>query len=612
MASVTPLPGMRVEFPGGAVLRFGGTELPPEALRVTVHRDGSTWRIKWPSGVAAGNAEGALVYLQHLPPTRSAKVRTVLDAEIMVVETSNNAPVKIEWENRGEITAETAAHKAGTRWIDHQGASLAVGVLPRNLLDPEQWADTNTAGEAVASALKTLRAMVSDLLSAECELGPDPNDSTNADPGLAAGVDMSRRIPTGRAAQRLHRLQRLLEEGGVLDAWAAMLADPDVQLTSEQPVKPLHRARRPEFSGVRGPWAVANGWSPVNPLGRVHDRRVLRTVDTAPNRLAVQLAARVRAELDLIEKALPPPCPYTAGIDRLRRHALAVERAPAFAAVSRVARVPLDSPSLHANRRCQPLLRAWIRFDRDLRVDHLIPFDEVVLEPLHKVHHLYELWCAQRLRALLEKKRGPAKVTSEGRWVRYAWGPPGRTIVLAASLDPGQPDDGDDEVWKPDAQREERAGGRFRSWGLVSLPDGYLWLETGNSGIGTMIIWDAKYRRVKHRRYLASLTYQAHAFRDAIRVIDSKTPGGRSPQWSLVLHPTPQTEEVPSDYLLREGGHGQDRLELGEFRNALIGPAGGIGILRARPAEDDKDDPLWRLVEQLVASQEYTATGGVR
>ena len=630
MASVTPLPGLRVEFPGGEVLRFGGADLPPEALHaITVHRDGSTWRVKtgWPSGEAAGKAKDALVYVQRLSPARSAKVHPVLDSEIMVVETSNNAPVKIEWEKREEreeIAAETAGHKAGTRWIDHQGASLAVGVLPRNLLDPDQWANPHTVSEAVEGALKTLRAMVSDLLSAKCELGPDPDDATNADPGLAAGVDMSRRIPTGRAAQRLHRLQRLLEEGGVLDAWAAMLADPDVQLTSEHPVKPLHRARRPEFSGVRGPWAVANGWSPVNRLGRVHDRRVLRTVDTAPNRLAVQLAARVRAELDLIERALPPPCPYAAGIDRLRRQALAVERAPAFAAVSRVAQVPLDSPSLHANRRCQPLLRAWIRFDRDLRVDHLIPFDEVALEPLHEVHHLYELWCAQRLRALLEKllekERGPAVPTREGRWVRYVWGPPGRTIVLAASLDPGQPDDGDGEVWKPDSPcdgascTEKRAGGRFRSWGLVSLPDGYLWLETGCGGNGTMIIWDAKYRRVKHWRYLASLTYQAHAFRDAIRVIDSETDSekgeGRAPQWSLVLHPTPQA----ADLLLREGGHGKDRLELTEFGNALIDRAEGVGILRARPAEDDKDDeedPLRRLVEQLVASQQNTATGGV-
>jgi hypothetical protein len=348
-------------------------------------------------------------------------------------------------------------------------------------------------------------------------------------------------------------------------------------------------------------------------LGLVRDRQVRRTADTPPNRLAVQLAARVRAELDLLQRALgkgDAPHAYSALIDDLRQRATAIERAPAFAEVDRAAPLALDSPSLQANRRCQPLLRAWHRIGRAVRCVTDIPLDEVVLEPLAKAHHLYELWCAHRLRALLTQELGPPAEDHNGstaKWTRSTWRDGPAQIVLAASLAPGPLDE--DDVIKADPRNATGWGKEVLSWGLVSLPDGYLAVQPGPGKDWWVLIWDAKYRRVTFNRYLSGITYQAHAFRDAVRVVLDKV--GQPALWSVVLHPTrARGAAVPERFLLRENGLPQGQVAcdadgtqpLVELADAMRQGRGGVGILGARPADarPAEDQPLHALVDQLL------------
>lgn len=598
--------GLRLKFPSGRVLVIGTPA--DDAAPVAVRRHGSAWRLaEAPPALGAAPKELAqAVFVRPRPGPVDLRSHAVLDAELMVVEPHRGAGTPLRWQPKDkgtETPLPVAAAVAGAFWITEGGARLVIGVLPRNFLDDT--AGEGIGAEAIDEAVGALREMVRALIDDRRPVASE----AEAAPGLATAVDPRARLDVGRAVQRLHRLLSLLREGGVLDAWEALLADPPVLLTAEHPVRPMGRARRPILAGPRGPWSLAEGWSPDRPLGLVRDRQVRRTADTPPNRLAVQLAARVRAELDLLQRALgrgAAPHAYSALIDDLRQRATAIERAPAFAEVDRAAPLALDSPSLQANRRCQPLLRAWHRIGREVRYTNDIPLDEVVLEPLAKAHHLYELWCAHRLRALLteELRRAPEEDGANG-WTRATWRQDdGGLLVLAASLDPGPLDE--DGVVQADPRRSW--GEAVRSWGLVSLPDGYLAVQPGPGAPWRVLIWDAKYRRVTFNRYLSGITYQAHAFRDAVRVVLDKV--GQPALWSVVLHPTrARGAAVPERFLLRENGLLQGQVAcdadgtqpLVELADAMRQRSGGVGILGARPADarPAEDEPLRALVDQL-------------
>jgi hypothetical protein len=596
--------GLRLAFPSGRVLVIGTPAT--HAAEVAVRRHGSAWRLaEVPSLPEAPEKLGQAVFVRPRPGPIDLRSHAVLDAELMVVEPDRDKGTPLRWEEADALAVPPAV--AGAFWLTEGGARLVIGVLPRNFLDDTGAGRRSAAGvdaEAIDEAVGALREMVRALID---DRRPVAGDTAGA-PGLATAVNPRAPLDVGRAVQRLHRLLSLLREGGVLDAWEALLADPPVLLTAEHPLRPMGRARRPILAGPRGPWSLAEGWSPDRPLGLVRDRQVRRTADTPPNRLAVQLAARVRAELDLLQRALrrgDGPHAYSALIDDLRQRATAIERAPAFGEVDRAAPLALDSPTLQANRRCQPLLRAWHRIGRDVRCTNDIPLDEVVLEPLAKAHHLYELWCAHRLRALLTAQLGSPAEDSPGGWTRDTWRVGDGRLVLAASLDPGPTDE--DGVIQADPRRSW--GKAVRSWGLVSLPDGYLAVRPGPGEPWRVLIWDAKYRRVTFNRYLSGITYQAHAFRDAVRVVLDKV--GHPALWSVVLHPTrADGKQVPERFLLREDERLQGQVgcdadgtqPLVELAEAMRQGVGGVGILGARPAPGDAParEPLRELADQLV------------
>jgi hypothetical protein len=588
------LSGVRLRFPDtGAVLTLGHP--PEQAPPVELRRVGSFWRL--PARLPAVRA-GAGVLLRPQAGPEAPTAHAVLDAELWLLETHKEKLPGAVWEPSGRAP-DVRGKVAGAWWVMVGGARLVVGVLPRNLLDP---AEIEGAGGAVAAdkALHGLRRMVEDLIANADLLDPKPQDATLGIAGAAGPADLRQPV------LRLHRLQGLLREGGVLDTWDAMIADPAVRLEARHPTRPAHRARSPVWSGARGPWALAGGWSPEQPLGRVHDRVVHRTADTPPNRLAVQLAARVRSTLDELRSALcaNEDGPYHHLVDELHQRAVAVERAPAFAEVSRTARVPLDSPALQSNRRAQPLLRAWAHLDRAAEVRVTVPLDEILLEPLRRTYDLYELWCTVRLRQLLDEKLGlPMGCSDSDAWAEWQYSNDGVRVALGASMGSAivERSETEDGYWT--SARDVP----LESWGLPARPDGYL-LVSGRSGPEALILWDAKYRRITYSFDLAAVTYQAHAFRDCVTHAR-----GAPALWSFILHPTEaSTPSVPSAFLLVEGGRperripqsdGDGSLQLVELAGALSTRRGGVGILQARPGDNNPSGVVLAVfVAQLVAA----------
>jgi hypothetical protein len=527
----------------------------------------------------------------------------ILDADLMVVEGNNKeTSLTIKWEIEGakdEAKDETIGSKgAGDYGILEAGAHLTIGIVPRNFLDcSDIKTDNNNLAEKLDEAVRCLRSMVDDLI------GPNmlahPKLDGQPQPGAATSLDPSAAMTD--AVQRLDRLNKLLHDGHVLAAWEALLADPAVLLRAEHPVRPLPRARHPILHGTRGPWSLANGWSPDNELGRVRDRHVYRTTDTPPNRLAVQLAARVLGELRAINQDLNKQAQnskdgefgrhaYSELVDDLMQRATAVDRAPVFSEVSRTAPVGFDSPSLQMNRRCQPMLSAWTRLDRGLRDATDIPADEAVLRPLEKVHVLYELWCAQRLRALITEKLDGFDEKSEPpkSMMHYEWSSKltETRVLLAATMTPHSDDAQGTKIEEDLKSRWSTKIGstdiRIQTWAYVRQPDGLIAVKHKDADPWTVIVWDAKYRIHRDNKYLSSATYQAHAFRDALRV----SVGGDipvQPTWSLVLHPTPAAEGNVANIIKSFPKDLTDspKRTLSESRH-LSHP--GIGFLRLRPS----------------------------
>jgi hypothetical protein len=626
LSAVVAVQALRVRFPDGAVLLIGDAEKGWAAAELSVRAEGSAWRLEGSvpdSAPPKNQLKGVFICPAQ---SRSAdRTGPVLEAEILVIEQSDTS-TPIRWEQPSAKEETGKPDRSGTRWIHWGGAHLGVGLLPRNFLDTEALKKPAQVPQALDDALQAMRAMVRDLVAFEgAHAAPERAGGEEREKGRPVeegkAVDPSAQLPRKDFVQRLYRLSHLLREGGVLAAWDALLADPQVLLTATHPVRPVERARRPVFSGSRGPWNLPGGWNPETELGRVRDRVVHRTADTPPNRLAVQLAARVRAILDELRPGLKEHFGYGEMLEDLRRRAVAVERAPVFEGVDRTAPVPLDSPSLQANRRCQPLLRAWTRLDRATRPSLDIPLDEVLLEPTKKTHHLYELWCTQRLRRIIEEATTTSSKDDlqESEWCSYRWTLPRGTLELAASLDPGQ-EEGEDDDNQPRLDGTRSWTNHIVTWALVSRPDGYLLLRP-QGGHPVLIIWDAKYRQVIHSQNLSGLTYQAHAFRDALHLRDTDGSPPIAPRWSLVFHPTRKaSQKVPRRLLFAVGGQPRPvqsdedgTLTLDHLADDLKKDgalAGGIGILQVCPGEEEDDEPARELVRQLLKTLDRTEPRG--
>lgn len=452
---------------------------------------------------------------------------------------------------------------AGQACIWLQDLPLVVGVWPRHFLDVA--GKDEPPAEQVWDALKRLGRMVRDLREVERALEGAPD---------AQGIATPEGDGESGWRQRLQQIADLVDRQGVASAWAALVSDPVVRLAQEFPVRPLDRAVRPVLQGTRGPWTLADGWHPPRHDGRVRDRIVIRTVDTPPNRLAVQSAMRVVRHLDQIDADIAKDAAApeaTSGMlgawqrlaDRLRRQARRVLTAPSLAEVSRTEAVALDSPSVQTNARCQPLLRAWRRLN--LNFAQASPFEAALRDPLGKTNEVYELWCWIQVNAALAKVVGlPAVDAGRASATAQTWQQEftGRVRSIQSSKDTTA----------------------HTSWSLARAPDGIVATPAG------FLVWDAKYRAWPPAQYGepagSPFVYQAHAFRDAVRLNDGpKTQA----LWSLVL-------------FAGEGGHDRFFLSVADAKHGhhddvsqqnldpLRAAAGGVGVLRLRPPLDKGSD----------------------
>lgn len=452
---------------------------------------------------------------------------------------------------------------AGTVWIRHEDARLAIGVIPRNLVSAREvrQATEHHADNPLESAMCRLDRIVSDLWDRSLLRS---NDSGTPGAALRSGPAEAARF------QQLARLHDLVMHRGVREAWQAMAADPVVRLVSRHPVVPLSRARVPVLHGERGPWSLARGWSPSHPLGEVRERVVDRTVDTPPNRLAIALAARVIEELDEILAGTSNEL-MDAMAEPIRRASLDTLYAPSLHGVDPQAPIALDSPSLQANTRCGPLLDAWHQLVQGVAPDPL-HLDQLMLEPLTRAHQLYERWCFVRLTELVEAALGtvaewdstvhPESGTngvlvatcsrsSDDRSVEiyhFADTETSTTFGRAESID----NDGDSPSTGPyDSWDETKL---VSSWSPVQRPDGFLVVRRAGKVVAVHA-WDAKYRPLwEGKSRDAGYLYQAHAFRDTLRWKE----GDHRIAWSVVLHPgLAGTTISGTAYLVGSMGRGQ-------------------------------------------------------
>ncbi len=496
---------------------------------------------------------------------------------------------------------------AGTVWIRHGDARLALGIFPRNLVSAEEVRSaTRGEGDApLASALRRLDTIVRELWIRALP-GREEVKSASA-PG--ATVQSGEREAVW--FQRLARLHELVVHRGVRDAWQAIAADPVVRLFTEYPVVPMAEARVPVVHGARGPWSLPGGWSPDHPTGAVRERMVHRTTDTPPNRLAVALAARVVEEVDDILAGAPRASagggadPRILAIaEPLRQAALDTMYAPAFHGLDPFAPLALDTPSLQTNVRCRPLLDAWYQMTQGIApATDALNLDDLMLEPLARAHQLYERWCFVRLVDLVRSVLNP-----EGPIVYAREDAANATRVIlkatcasrdgSVKVDVYHAADGALEV-PVDSDEDEPTDERQRykttstvwtnklthSWSPVSRPDGFIVMRRGNADVVHAVhAWDAKYRPLwEGKSRDAGYIYQAHAFRDAIRW-GSGTNGTRI-QWSLVFHPGLAGSTIDlATYPTSGNGNAISALEA-KTRDVGGVAVGGVAIAALRPTE---------------------------
>jgi hypothetical protein len=516
---------------------------------------------------------------------------------------------------------------AGTVWIQHGDARLALGVFPRNLVSAAdvRAATRGEGGHApVSSALRRLDGIVRDLWDHAAKMKP-PAEPT---PGIS--------VRSGEQEkswfQQLARLHDLVVHRGVRDAWQAMAADPVVRLVTEFPVVPVSRARVPVVHGARGPWTLPRGWSPDRPDGDLRERVVTRTVDTPPNRLAVGLAARVLEAIDQLLGDAPKDATSKAPDERvlgmvepIRQAAMDALNTPVFREVNPYAPLALDSPSLQANVRCRPLLDAWYQLTQGVAPNDPMRLDDLMIEPLAKAHELYERWCflalSHAVASVVERPMGEVKPDGEVLFCEVKGADVTVTVYhaadgasVASSYADDEEEEDDDEAIAKRKRKTAPDNATWRqltnSWSPVSRPDGFLLIERGS--VTTVHAWDAKYRPLRNNESRdAGFLYQAHAFRDAI----SWTNPALRLTWSLVLHPGVGQRAIVGDAYVNgtPGGNGANRvtpIKIGcatknETANVLT-KAGGVAIVAVTPPVTDGAgtdlDTLQRVIRDLIAT----------
>ena len=604
-------------------------------------RKGDHWKLH---SLAGGNPAGAqtssdaatIITIPRKPaPPSGARAphHPSLQAELYVVEQHGRDEViaPFNWDRPPTGPAESEglfqrknkrsgvyAGQVGTGWIRVGGARLAISIMPRHFLELGLGGavTNNSVATLVERAMLRLQAMVQDLWDDAIDHRADKT------PGAIPISDGGAR--STEWFQRLARVENLVVHKGVREAWQALMAEPVVTLISEYPIAPIIMAKRPVWSGPRGPWTLPGGWSPDRPDGNVRDRVVRRTTDTPPNRLAVGLAQLVIRELSDIQRKMGRDSTLVlvenfrgSGLGRLaatlRQEAEMVVQCPGFAEVSRTQSVALDSPSLQNNSRCRPLLEAWARIHRGLGNDADIPLDDAMMEPIASVELLYERWCFRALCKAaasamsvapdrLDTRDFPGDILLHRRYSKN-----GTTVEILHQMNKVV-------MTESGEGREKRRGtwhGRVRSWSPVFRPDGFIIVD------GRAVhAWDAKYRKLKGApsddgisgAFESGYLYQAHAFRDALRYQIIPRGAFEPLSWSFAIHPGVLPDRDTEPPKATGGGArpenriqihlypiGDDGASAGEWTNEPpkpktqfadeLGPA-GVGIVAADPGVD--------------------------
>lgn len=511
---------------------------------VRLRRNGHRWRVPGepPDGDGGGKVGPASLLVR--PDGGHREAHPDLEAEVLVVEGNGREGLCLEfaWDGgepkpwaEGLFSKDGGIRhgQVGTGWIRYGGARLGIHVVPRHFV--------HESPASVADAIRDLGALVRDLASIGRSLH-QPSDRERPDQlGVPVQEAEQRKLLW---YQRLARLEHLVRDKGVRDAWQALMADPVVVLEQHFPSAFLAEARRPVLAGARGPWSLPRGWSPDSPHGIVRERVVRRTADTPPNRLAVALARKVIEELASIQRAAAGAGERLAGtglgclVEDLLVEAEAVLLCPAFAEVPPDALAPLDSPSVLVTPRCQPLLHAWTALDRGLALSLDVPVGDVMIEPLARMEVLYERWCFALLCQIaggVLKAPEPANLDDpNGKLLHRKYRSSNGDVIEILHAADGAPaaDDKDRPAgrWIGTGEKAENRTwkNRVTSWSPVLRPDGFLIVN------GHVHVWDAKYRRwltTENNRWESGRLYQAHAFRDAL------TFDGKPIEWSIAIHP---------------------------------------------------------------------------
>ena len=400
---------------------------------------------------------------------------------------------------------------AGQAWLEVDRQRLKILVLPTKL--PELDDDPLRALEVMILSLWRRHSALLRRLGRPSAISLGPGDQAERTP-----------------LQSLLVAHGLLE-GGVRDAWLAIRARPHSELKVEYPIRPGHECRRPVLVGTRGPWSLPRGMAPDGQVLRARDRRPRRTLDTAPNRLAVALACQLadvgRGAMDALSGRDDGAAEsWRTLAEQVRQAGLSFASDPHFADVSSIPPADLSAPSLLMHAAYRQIARGWRTLHRDLAPGLLEP---LLQDPLKQTWDLYEYWCWL------------ATIDAFQPWVL-----PGAQSLAHTDTEPDPEGHAFDDgrrvkhglVWEGVSRRGQRvrlhynsASGAARSYSRAFRRD--LLLEISTGGMTRRIVLDAKYRRALddtetgHSQTLSDDIKAMHAYRDALEGIE----------WALVLYP---------------------------------------------------------------------------
>jgi hypothetical protein len=463
----------------------------------------------------------------------------------------------------------TFASGVGQATIMHSGVRLPILVMSRKL-----------PRSASGDPLEPLELLVREVWERHLGLVRRLKRPTTMELGSSRGA---RRSPI----QTLMLLDYLVFAGGVGEAWDHLSMEPRTTLRITWPVRPVSHARRPILFGSRGPSSIPGSLHAEEEPRRVRDRTATRTTNTAPNRLAVQLAVRIGELAAMISGQLATfggsAATWQSRARVIRTRADGFRQGSALAEVERNGAVDLGAPALRLDPLYRPIVRAWAMLEEGAA---LPPKAEALFrDPLKESFELYEYWCWFALCDAVTRH------CTEWRVVGAAVGP--ADAVRAAELPwalklLGTLNDG--RAVAVHYNDPPRGHAPYRSYSIPFRPDLAVLVGTGVEA--DLCIFDAKYRvdvvanfeahdevgdtmkRAERRGMSKHDDLKAmHAYRDALQGVGD----ARGPRWVIALFPGTEVR------LYSSSGAGRFENNIDALRSA----AGGIGAIPAAPGKVD-------------------------